>query len=183
MSGHLFVISGPSGAGKGTIVSRVLERVPTLWLSISATTRSPRCDERDGVEYYFISEKQFAQILDENGFLEWANVHGCLYGTLRSMVIDHLCEGDDVLLEIDVQGALDVKENFPDALLIFVTPPSFEELQRRLTLRGTETDEQIELRLDNAKWEMLQKSRYNISVVNDNLDDAVDEIVEYIVTQ
>jgi len=183
VSSHLFVISGPSGAGKGTIVKRVLERLPDLHLSISATTRPPRGDEKDGIDYYFLDDSAFDQKLAEDDFLEWAPVHGKRYGTLRSAVVDDLASGHDVLLEIDVQGALKVQERYPDARLIFIEPPSMAELEKRLRLRGTDSEEQIELRLDNAVWEMSQRSRYNISIVNDDIDTAVDETVAFIEAQ
>lgn len=178
---HLFVVSGPAGAGKGTIVSQVCARMPNLWLSISATTRPPRGVEKDGVDYVFLSDEEFSDKIAEGDFLEWADVHGHRYGTLRSAVSAHLEAGECVLLEIDVQGAFKVKDAFPDARLIFIAPPSFKELERRLRARNTDDEAQIELRLDNAVWEMSMSARYNITIVNDDLDEAVDEVVSYIV--
>ena len=130
--GNLFVLSGPSGAGKGTLVKRVLQRIPDAWVSVSATTRKPRPGEVDGKDYYFLDQPRFDELVSQNGFLEWACVHGNSYGTLRSRVQDHMNAGGQVILEIDVQGAFQVKKAMPEAHLIFIEPPSLEELERRL---------------------------------------------------
>ena len=183
MAGKLFVISGPSGAGKGTLVNRVMGRRDGTWLSVSATTRLPREGEVDGVSYYFLSDDEFDAKIEEGDFLEWANVHGRRYGTLRSVVLEKLEQGIDVILEIDVQGALQVRENHPDAFLIFIKPPSFEELERRLVNRGTETAEQIAGRLEVAKLEMEQETCYNVSLVNDELERATEELLEIMDSQ
>ena len=182
MSGSLFVISGPSGAGKGTLVNIIMGRRDGLWLSVSATTRLPREGEGEGKSYYFLSDDEFDRLVDEGGFLEWAEVHGKRYGTLRSKVVEKIEQGADVILEIDPQGAFQVRENYPDAYLIFVKPPSFEILRERLEGRGTETAEQIERRLQTAKVELEQEKCYNRTLVNDDLDRAADELLEILDT-
>ena len=183
MAGRLFVISGPSGAGKGTLVNRVMGRRDGTWLSVSATTRLPREGEVDGVSYYFLTDDEFDAKVEEGDFLEWANVHGRRYGTLRSVVVEKLEQGTDVILEIDPQGAFQVRENYPDAFLIFIKPPSFEELERRLVNRGTETAEQIAGRLEVAKLEMELETCYNVSLVNDELERATEELLEIMDSQ
>ena len=182
MSAKLFVISGPSGAGKGTLVSNVLSRRGGIWLSISATTRAPRKGEVPNQSYYFLSDEEFQRLVNQDGFLEWAQVHDKCYGTLRSKVEEHLHQGTDVLLEIDPQGAFQVKANYPDAILIFIEPPSMEVLEDRLRNRGTETEEQIQLRLHNALLEMQQKKDYNIVLVNDDLEKATQELLNILET-
>lgn len=179
-NGNLFVISGPSGAGKGTLVARVLERVPNTWVSVSATTRKPRKGEKHGVHYYFLSDEEFDAIIEENGFLEWANVHTARYGTPLQSVLDHIDEGMQVLLEIDVQGGLQVKDKVPDAHLVFIEPPSMEELRERLIKRGTETIDVINARMKVAEVEMREKKKYDFVLMNDNLDEATDNLLEYI---
>ena len=181
--GNLFVISGPSGAGKGTLVSRIIERVPDAWLSISATTRPPREGEIDGVHYHFVTDEAFDRLIAEDGLLEWANVHDHRYGTPRSYVERHLASGGQVLLEIDVQGGFQVREKFPAAHLVFVEPPSLEELERRLRGRGTDSEESIELRMRNARVELSRKMEYDVRFVNDDLDQCTDDIVAYIERQ
>lgn len=178
--GSLSVISGPSGAGKGTLVARLQERHPEAWVSVSATTRAPRQGEEDGVSYYFLSPEQFQAQVDADGFLEWAEVHGNRYGTLKSTVVDAMEQGKDVILEIDVQGALQVKEKVPFAHLIFIEPPSMEELERRLRGRGTETEDQLQTRLRNASMELSLEKEYDYTVVNDDLDKATDRLVRLI---
>ncbi len=181
--GDLFVISGPSGAGKGTLVARVVKRIPHTWVSISATTREPRPREINGVHYYFIGDEEFDHLIEEDGFLEWAAVHTARYGTLRSKVNEHLDKGEHVILEIDVQGALQVKQTMPEAHLVFIEPPSIEELKRRLHRRATESDDVIAARMQVARVELSQKMKYDTRVVNDNLDKATDELVDYIESQ
>lgn len=178
--GNLFVLSGPSGAGKGTLVKRVLQRIPDAWVSVSATTRKPRPGEVDGKDYYFLDQPRFDELVSQNGFLECACVHGNSYGTLRSRVQDHMNAGGQVILEIDVQGAFQVKKAMPEAHLIFIEPPSLEELERRLRGRGTETEEVICKRMKTAEVELAQKMEYDVQVVNDELERATDELVSYI---
>lgn len=178
--GNLFVLSGPSGAGKGTLVARLLERVPGCWVSVSATTRAPRPGEVDGIHYFFMGRTAFSQLVAEGGFLEWAQVHDNCYGTLRSRVQEHIDAGDQVILEIDVQGAFQVREAMPNAHLVFIEPPSLEELERRLRGRGTETEEVIAKRMKTAQVELAQKMEYDIQVVNDDLERATEELVSYV---
>ncbi len=177
---RLFVLSGPSGAGKGTLLKRVLEERPELCLTVSATTRAPRAGEVDGVSYHFITDEAFAALVDEGAFLEWANVHGHRYGTLWSEVDKHIDDGRSVVLEIDVQGAFNVRAQRPDAVLLFVEPPSMAELERRLRDRGTESEDSIRLRLANARHEMELADRYDARIVNDDLEEAVECAVELI---
>ena len=179
-AGNLFVISGPSGAGKGTLVARVLERIPSSWVSVSATTRAPRDGEVDGVHYHFLSDVEFDEIADNDGFLEWANVHDARYGTPREHVESHMRDGFQVLLEIDVQGGLEVRRKLPEAHLIFIDPPSLDELRARLVARGTETNDVIDARMKVAEVEIAQKMKYDFVLVNDNLETATEELVSYI---
>ena len=174
--GRLFVVAGPSGAGKGTLIEELLRRHPTAWLSVSATTRAPRSGETHGVQYYFMDRATFRDKVRNGDFLEWAEVHGNLYGTPRNSVIEHLEAGLDVILEIDVQGARQVREKIPDAVGIFVMPPSLEELERRLRWRGTESDSEIARRLRNAKEESKAAEEYRYVVVNDDLRRAREEL-------
>ena len=176
----LFVISGPSGAGKGTLVTRVRERRSNLGLTVSATTRAPRKGEVDGVNLRIedvLTREEFDRRVANGEFVEWAEVHGNCYGTLVSEVTSKLASGASLILEIDVQGALQVKERFPEAVLIFIKPPSLEVLRERLVGRGTETPETIELRMANAADELALADRYDDVVVNDDLDRATDELV------
>lgn len=178
--GSLTVISGPSGAGKGTLVARLREDVPTVWVSVSATTRAPRAGEQEGVSYFFLTPEQFQEQIDAGGFLEWADVHDHRYGTLKSTVLAAMNEGKDVILEIDVQGGLQVKEKIADAHLVFIEPPSIQELERRLRGRGTETEEQVETRLRNAHMELSLKKEYDYTIVNDDLDKAAARLADLI---
>ena len=185
--GNLFVVSGPSGAGKGTLLSQVIERIPDAWVSVSATTRSPRPGEIEGVHYFFLDTDHFKSLVEQDGFLEWAQVHDNYYGTLKQSVIDHMnagdqviLEGKNVILEIEIQGALNIKKMYPDAVLLFIMPPSAEELERRLRQRGTETEDVISSRMKTAEVELAQKMEYDVQVVNDDLERAVDELVEVI---
>ena len=155
--GGLFVISGPSGAGKGTLVARLVDEVPGCWASVSATTRAPRDGEREGVDYFFLSREEFDDLVASDGFLEWAEYSGNCYGTPRSSVEEHRAAGENVILEIEVQGAFQVREKVPDATLIFIEPPSLEELERRLRSRGTEDEEAIARRMETAKVELSRK--------------------------
>ena len=172
----LVVLAGPSGVGKGTIVERLLGRDLGLWKSISYTSRAPRPDEVDGVDYHFVTRAEFEALRDAGGFLEWFEVFGDLKGTPRAPVEERLAAGDDVLLEIDVQGALKVREAFPHALLVFVKPPSPEELRRRLTERGTESAEALDARLAAAAVEEAQAGKFDAVVVNHDLEQAVDQV-------
>lgn len=180
--GKLIVVSGPSGVGKGTIVSRLLDDDvnDTLELSISCTTRQPRPHEKDGVNYFFKREDEFNDMVVSNQFLEHANVFGCRYGTPKDRVLQKLEQGKNVILEIDVQGANQVKQNYDEAVMIFILPPSGEELERRLRGRESETKAQIEDRLSKAREEMSFADSYDYRVVNDELESAVDAVKEII---
>ncbi len=171
--GLLVVVSGPSGAGKGTICKAFLEKYENAFLSVSATTRKPRPGEIDGKHYYFLEEENFKSMIDEGGFIEWANFCGNYYGTPKKAVTDMLDSGKDVILEIEVQGAMKVKEVFSEAVLVFVLPPSMTELRNRLVGRQTETPEVIEERLKTALWELSKAKEYNYILVNDDVDSAV----------
>lgn len=170
--GLLVVLSGPSGSGKGTVLKRAMQKYEQLELSVSVTTRAPRAGEIDGVNYYFSTPEAFEKRLEENGFLEWAEFCGNYYGTPRDKVEQRLSEGKDVVLEIEVQGAMKVQKAFPDAVLVFNLPPSFEELKNRLTGRQTEPPEVVEKRLNTAVWELSQAENYDYVIVNDNVEDA-----------
>lgn len=176
-AGRLIILSGPSGVGKGTICKRMLEKDPALSLSISATTRKKGPGEEEGREYYFYTKEKFQAAIEENGFLEWAEIHGNYYGTPRRQVEELLARGRDVILEIDVQGGLQVQKIMGSrCILIFIVPPSEEELFRRLKTRNREKDEEIALRLKTAQWEMTQEEKYQYSVINDDLEVTVDKI-------
>ena len=171
-AGKLFILSGPSGAGKGTICKALLAETD-LELSVSMTTRNPRAGETDGESYYFVSKDDFLRKIEASGFLEYAEVYGNFYGTPKQPVIDKLSAGTDVILEIDMQGALKVKENYPDGVFIFILPPSMSELRKRLTGRGTETAEAIEMRLGETLKELSYIDKYDYCVVNGQLEEAV----------
>ncbi len=181
--GVLIVISGPSGAGKGTICKALLEKHKNIYISVSATTRSPRNGEVDGVNYYFLSKEVFKEKVEKNGFLEYANVHGNFYGTPKVNVEKMLEEGKDVILEIDIQGALQVKENFSEGVFIFILPPSMGELKQRIIKRGSETEESLMTRFKNAYKEINYVSKYNYAVVNDTLDLAVSKVESIIAAE
>lgn len=178
--GNLFVISGPSGAGKGTLVARLVQAVPDAWVSISATTRAPRQGEVDGIHYQFKTPEEFQQLIDTDGLLEWAEYSSNRYGTPRASVAEHMAAGQQVILEIDVQGAFQIREKVPQAKLIFIEPPSMEVLEQRLRGRGTETEEVIQQRLAAAKVELSRKMEYDIQLVNDDLDQACEALVSYV---
>lgn len=179
--GVLLVISGPSGAGKGTICKALLEKHKEIYLSVSATTREPRNGEVEGVNYFFLKKEDFLQKVEEGDFLEHAEVYGNYYGTPKSSVQKMIDEGRDVILEIDIQGALKVKENCEEGIFIFILPPSMEELKQRIIKRGSETPESLMRRFKSAYKEINYISKYNYAVVNDEVDTAVLKI-EAIIT-
>ena len=174
--GSLIILSGPSGAGKGTIHNELLKTEKNLTYSVSMTTRKPREGEQEGVDYYFVDEKRFKEEIKKGSFLEYALVHGNYYGTLKKNVEDSLNKGFDVILEIDIQGALAIKETNEDAIFIFIMPPSMRELRDRLVKRGTETKEKIIERFKNAYKEINEMSKYNYVVINDDVDKAVEKV-------
>lgn len=179
-SGHLFIISGPSGAGKGTLVREVAQRMPDLWVSVSATTRTPRPGERDGVDYFFLTPAEFEGRVRAGEFLEHAQVHGSWYGTLRTAVERRIAHGMDVILEIDPQGAFQVRKRMDRSRLIFVKAPTTEDLEKRIRNRGAETDEQIKTRLETARTEMELEGSYDHVVINDDVPRAMDDLIAYI---
>lgn len=174
--GNLFIVSGPSGTGKGTVCNELLKK-ENIFLSVSSTTREIRKDEVPGETYNYVTEKEFTDMIDNGEMLEYAEYNGHYYGTPAKAVETQMNTGKNVLLEIEPQGALKVKKIFEDAILIFIVPPSVKELKRRLEKRGRESSEQIEKRLETAKWEMEQGYKYNHVVVNDGLEDCVDDVI------
>lgn len=176
----LYVISGPSGVGKGTVCKALLARDDSLAYSVSATTRQRRPNEIDGVHYHFLTKEDFMARVERGEFLEWANVYENCYGTLKSFVLEQLASGKDVVLEIDTNGALQVKKLMPEAVLVFLAPPSAEELLNRLQGRETETAEEIAKRQKCLEFELSQQVFYDYTVVNDEVERAVDEIRQII---
>ena len=174
--GRLFLITGPSGVGKGTLVAALLKRHPQIWLSISATTRAPRAGEVDGQHYFFRSRPQFEADVAADGLLEWAEFAGNCYGTPRRPVEEQLAAGRPVLLEIELEGARQVRRSFPSGFQIFIQPPSFEELERRIRGRGTDSEEAITRRLDRARVEIAAADEFDAQLVNADLDQALLEL-------
>ena len=185
--GLLIVISGPSGAGKGTICSNIRGEMPNLVYSVSMTTREPRVGEKEGINYFFRTKEEFESLLSEDAFLEYAKVYDNYYGTPKQHVMNLLDEGKSVLLEIDIQGARSVKQRAGElgieVMTVFIAPPSFEELERRLIGRGTETPEQQAKRLETAKIELAAESEFDKVIVNNVVDEAADELWNLIATE
>jgi guanylate kinase len=171
------VLSGPSGVGKSTVVAHLRKVHPEVWLSVSATTRKPRPGERHGIHYFFVEDEEFDKLVANGELLEWAEFAGNRYGTPRQAVLDHLEAGEPVLLEIDLQGARQVRESMPEAELVFLAPPSWEELVRRLTGRGTEAPEVIERRLAAARVELAAEKEFDVTLVNTSVEDVSRELL------
>jgi guanylate kinase len=183
MKGNLIIISSPSGGGKGTLIKEVLGAVPDVGYSVSLTTRAPRFGEEDGRHYHFVSKLKFEEKINGDGFLEYAEVHGNMYGTSRKQIENITNSGRDVILEIDVQGALQVLDKMPEAVSIFIMPPSFEVLQSRLTARATENSDDLALRLRNAHYEMEQHARFEYVVINDVVGQAARKMAAIILAE
>ena len=183
MKGNLIIISSPSGGGKGTLIKEILDRVPNLGYSVSLTTRAPRFGEEDGRHYHFVSKEEFQKEIAEGGFLEYAEVHGNLYGTSKSQIERITESGRDVILEIDVQGAEAVMAQVPDAVSIFILPPSFETLRARLTARATEGSNDLDVRLRNSHYEVSRYSRFKYVVINDEVHTAAGKLASIVVAE
>ncbi|MGJ9402058.1 guanylate kinase [Arthrobacter sp. KK5.5] len=177
---NVTVLAGPTAVGKGTVSTYIRDNYPEVWLSVSATTRAPRPGERDGVHYFFVQPEDFERFIADGDMLEWAVVHGQnRYGTIRSKVQEAVDAGRHVLLEIDLQGARQVRESLPEAKFVFLAPPSWDELVRRLTGRGTETEVEQQRRLDTAKLELAAEAEFDVTIVNDDVRRAADELVSH----
>ena len=174
--GKLFVISGSSGVGKGTVIKEFLKKNSEFKLSVSCTTRTPREGEIHGQNYFFLSKEEFLTCIEKGEFLEWAEFSGNMYGTQRPYIDEKLAEGKSLILEIDTKGALNVKKIMPEAVLIFILPPSFEELERRLRGRHTETEDAIQKRLNSTKLELENSKFFDYQIVNDSVDNAVKKL-------
>jgi guanylate kinase len=174
--GILFVVSSPSGGGKGTLIQRILKKELNLSYSVSFTTRAPRSGEVNGREYFFVTPEEFERMVAANEFLEWAHVHGKLYGTSRRQVAREISEGRDIVLEVDVQGAASIRALMPDSVSVFILPPSFEVLRQRLLDRGTDSPEELDLRLRNAPRELEHYAAFQYLIINDDADRAADQL-------
>jgi guanylate kinase len=180
MRGKLFVITAPSGAGKTSLIEAVMRQDPTLKISVSYTTRAPRKGEKDGVDYHFVDEATFRQMKSQGEFLESAEVHGNHYGTGRQVILDAVKRGDDIILEIDWQGAQQVRKLYPDCVGIFILPPSVEELERRMRARGQDSDAVIRRRLDNAREELAHAGEFKYAIINKDFETARRELASII---
>ena len=178
--GKLFVISAPSGTGKTTIIKYILKTFPELVFSISVTTRSKRGTEVNGKDYFFISEDEFKDKIENDEFLEWGHFYGYYYGTLKKQVFDHLNNGISMVLEVDVKGAINIKSAYSDSVLIFISPPDIDELKKRLKNRKTESDSDLKKRIERAEMELNYKDIFDYNVYNYNLDDAKKEVTKII---
>ena len=181
--GLLLVVSGPSGCGKGTICNKLLQRNEDFVFSVSATTRKPRNREKEGINYFFIDDKKFEKMIVDNEFIEYAKVHNNYYGTPKSFVLNEINKDKIVILEIDVQGALQVKRTYSEAILVFLLPPSMRELKKRLIKRGTETEEDINIRYKNAFEELKFINEYDYFVINDKIIKAVEKVEAIIMAE
>ena len=178
----LIILTGPSGVGKGTVIQEILDKDKNIWLSISATTREPREGEKEGENYYFLNQGKFKEMIEQNLFLEWAQFAGNYYGTPLSSVNQKIKKGFTVLLEIEVEGAKQIKEKFPDSLSIFLLPPDKAELERRIRNRGTEKEEAIKKRLLRANYEISASNQFDFALTNHNVDETVKRIIKLIRT-
>ena len=181
--GNLIVVAAPSGAGKSSLVKALLELDSHVHLSVSHTTRAPRGQEKHGRDYYFASQSEFDAMVQSNAFVEWAHVHGNRYGTSKKAIEERIAQGSDVILEIDFQGALQIKEAFANAVLVFILPPSWEELRSRLERRGEDTPEVIAVRLKNAAEEMAQVSKFDFVIINELFERALFDLKAVVHTQ
>lgn len=181
--GILFVVSSPSGGGKGTLIRRVLDRVSNLSYSVSFTTRAPRNGEVDGREYFFVTPEQFKKMAAAGAFLEWAHVHGKLYGTAHEQVVREVSAGRDIILEVDVQGAASVRALMGDSVSIFILPPSFQVLRQRLEARGTDSLDELDLRLRNAPTEMKDYSAFHYVIINEDADSAAEQMAAIVLAE
>ena len=178
----LIILTGPSGVGKGTVVREILAKDKNIWLSISATTREPREGEKEGENYYFLNQEKFKEMIDQNLFLEWAQFAGNYYGTPLSSVNAKIKKGLTVLLEIEVEGAKQIKEKFPNSMSIFLLPPDKAELERRIRNRGTEKEEAIIKRLSRANYEISESNQFDFALINHNIDETVNRVIKLIKT-
>ena len=178
----LIILTGPSGVGKGTVIKEILGKDKKIWLSISATTREPRQGERDGENYYFLNQEKFKEMIEQNLFLEWAQFAGNYYGTPLSSVNEKIKNGFTVLLEIEVEGAKQIKEKYPNSTSIFLLPPDKAELERRIRNRGTEEEEEIKKRLSRANYEISASNKFDFTLTNFNIDETVKRIIKLIET-
>ena len=178
----LIILTGPSGVGKGTVIKEILRKEKNLWLSISATTREPREGEKDGENYYFLNQENFKEMIAQNLLLEWAQFAGNYYGTPLSSVKDKIKKGFTVLLEIEVEGARQIKNRFPNSRTIFLLPPDKEELERRIRNRGTEKEEAIKKRLSRANYEISVSNQFDVALTNQNIDETAQKIIKLIKT-
>jgi len=176
----LIILTGPSGVGKGTVVKEILSKDKNIWLSISATTRKPREGEKEGENYYFLSQEKFKEMIEQNLFLEWAQFAGNYYGTPLSSVDGKIKKGLTVLLEIEVEGAKQIKKKFPESISIFLLPPNIEELERRIRNRGTEDEEAIRTRLSRANYEVSESNQFDFELTNHNVDETAKRIIKLI---
>ncbi len=181
--GLLIVVSAPSGAGKTTLCKEISRVLPNLQHSVSYTTRKPRPNETDGVHYFFVTQEKFDKMIKDKEFAEWAVVHGNLYGTSKKQLAEMMDGGIDVILDIDSQGAMQIKENWESGAFIYILPPSFDDLRRRLTERNSDATNEIKKRLENAKKEILHYKRYNYVIINDKFEKALDDLKSIITSE
>lgn len=174
--GRFFVLSAPSGAGKTTLINRLLVEFPDMERSVSCTTRKPRVEEREGVDYHFVGEGLFREMIGKDLFFEWEKVHGAYYGTPKGPLLKRRSEGKDTILDIDTRGALNLKKSFGDAILIFLMPPSLDALEKRLRHRKTETEESIQRRLEDARSQIAEKEKFDYVIINDDIHRAYEAI-------